>query len=558
MPKKRSDLNIEQTSAPEYITCEVVPSTETEVLDDSQSKLSKPSRRGRHQSIKRPVTSPDIFPDGTINRMASNRLIWEGCNILTQAENLGWVQSEDGSPVYESSVAKGKGFVSFWVTNDLFSKYPAALEGEAALALIEQFDIRAACMHLIYAAHATQLDRPWEQSFVLSDSQLERYLGLDQNRNFKNKQQKLQLMLELAKQPCHLLVYVSWPDQGKVKAFNISRTWLWEIAEPVMHFQECLEDEDGKAVGEKQLVGFTLRIRCGYWAQYFLNQERIQDKLGYYEYGILSQGLLTDIMSTWHHHEGAARLMTWLLFKTKVNRNSPLIIETLMKVAFGEKLVEDAKAGFRQRSKLVRLWLTSLKVLIEKGWRLTPDPDTYPMQYWIESQESAPLAQIPDDPEQAAAFWAEDATKAKGQRLTDLTKRTRQSFDQLLTSKLWIQPPSAIAEKLDAIDEYRKPQRGKFTAKAASTLASLSENAEAVLSANVLDKKGKSLGSTGKAPTEVTGELVKQQRAARRLSQRDLASLTGISQKMISMIENGDRTISPTNRERLLQVFQQM
>jgi hypothetical protein len=81
--------------------------------------------------------------------------------------------------------------------------------------LIEQFDIRAACLHLIYAAHATQLERPWEQSFVLSDTQLERYLGLDKNHKL-NKQQKLELMLELAKQPCHLLVYVSWPEKEQL------------------------------------------------------------------------------------------------------------------------------------------------------------------------------------------------------------------------------------------------------------------------------------------------------------------------------------------------------
>jgi DNA-binding transcriptional regulator YiaG len=559
MPTQKPRATNQQTSAQSYESYEPDSLAPAENAEPSDRQLDQPRRRrGRYPTVKRPATNSDLFPDGEINRMASNRLIWEGCNILTQGENLGWVQSGDGSPYYESPVAKGKGYVSFWVTNDLHAKHPAVLEGEAALALIEQFDIRAACMHLIYAAHATQLERPWEQSFVLSDTQLERYLGLDQNRNFKNKQQKLQLMLEMAKQPCHLLVYVSWPDQGKVKAFTVSRTWLWEIAEPMLHFQECLAGEDGQALGEKHLVGFTLRIRCGYWAQYFLNQERLQDKSGYYEYGILSQGVLSDIMSTWHHYEGAARLMTWLLFKTRVNRNSPLIVETLMKVAFGEKLVESAKEGFRQRAKLVRLWTTSLKVLLEKGWGLNPDPETYPFQYWPESYSSEPLNQIPDDPEQAAEFWAEDAAKSTGKRLTDTTKRTRASFEQLLSSKLWIQPPAAIAEKLDAIDVYRKPQHEKLSSRTSAVpeAQALSSGAMGQI-LGLMSPQAKTKGNTGEEAIELTGELVKQMRTARRLSQRDLASLTNISQKMISMIETGERSISSVNRERLLKAFQQ-
>ena len=518
----------------------------------TQPKLPKPRRRGRHPSFKRPIASPDIFADGETNRMASNRVIWEGCNVLTQGESLGWVQTDEGLPYYESPVAKGKGFISFWVTNELFSKQPGALEGEAALALIEEFDIRAACMHLIYAAHATQLDRPWEESFVLSDTQLERYLGLDQNRNFKNKQEKLQMMLDLAKQPCHLLVYVSWPDQGKVKGFSVSRTWLWEIAEPVMHFQDCLDDGHGKPLGEKQLIGFTLRIRCGYWAQYFLNQERLLDKTGYYEYGILSQGLLHDIMSTWHHYEGAARLMTWLLFKTRVNRTSPLLVETLMKVAFGETLLAEAKAGFRQRAKLVRLWLTSIKVLLDRGWTLTPDVDTYPPQYWVEPFASSELAEIPNDPEQAATFWAEDATHPTGQRVTDRTKRSRESFDQLLASRLWIQPPAVIAEKLNELEGYRTTQRDKHLTPAASP-----DSGAIAQSSSSLTVPVKPPTTPPTAHDSITGEWVRRQRTARKLSQRDLAGWTGISQKMISLIENGERSISPTNRDRLLRAFQQ-
>ncbi len=540
-PSGASQSNPEDTVVLE--TTAQLTSIQAVPVPDDGSVAPPSARPGRPHTFKRPSTSPNLFPDGATERMASNRLIWEGCNILTQGENVGWVQTEDGSPYYESLVAKGKGFVSFWLTNDLFAKHPAVLEGEAAIALIEQFDIRAACIHLIYAAHATQLERPWEQSFVLSDTQLERYLGLDQNKKL-NKQQKLHLMLELAKQPCRLLVYVSWPEQGKVPMFTVSRTWLWEIAEPMLHFQDCLQDEDGNPVGQKQLVGFTLKIRCGNWAEHFLNQEKLQDKAGYYEYGILSKELLHDLMSTWHHHEGAARLMTWLLFKTKVNRHSPLIVETLMKVAFGEDLVQAARESSKERKRVVRLWLTSIKALLEKGWRIEIDRETYPAQYWVESPNDQAIAEIPDDPEEAVEFWAKDAQAAPGSRITDTRKRLRGSFDQLLNGRLWIQPPLAIAEKLDAIAEYRR------------ALSKDPEPQEPMVNTVVQTRKVKR-SCNGNQPTLPqstieSGEQLKLFRLAQGWSQSVLAAKIERSVSWVKMVESGKRRVQPEDRSKLL------
>ncbi|MBD1810038.1 helix-turn-helix transcriptional regulator [Microcoleus sp. FACHB-SPT15] len=505
------------------------------------SSVSTPKRKGRYRCIKRLPTSPDLFPDGKTNRMASNKLIWEGCNILTQAKNLGWVDSEKGSLCYQSPVAKGQGYVSFWVSDDLHGLNPAVLEGEVALALIDQFDIRAACIHLIYAAHATQLDRPWEQQFVLSDTQLERYLGLEQNRNLKNKQEKLNLLLALAKQPCSLLMYVSWPEKGTVGAFSVSRTWLWEIAEPILHYQNCFHDEQGNPIGEKLLVGFTLKVRCGNWAQYFLNEEKRRNKSGYYEYGIVSSGVLRDLMSLWHHHEGAARLMTWLLFKTRVNRNSPLTVEMLMKVAFGEKMLDAAIASSKERKKLVRRWETTLKVLIERGWNIQPDPETYPPQYWPEMVNVSPLMDIPDAPEEAAEFWALDAASGEGTRLTDITKRTRGSFERLLGGRLWVHPPAEIAEKLDEIDKPKKPhptqkRRQKAPVKSAPRNVTAPFNQQ-------------------QDCTKLTGERVRELRIARGLSVTQLAELAEMGKSTVSMIETGKRSITPKTQKRLKQAL---
>jgi ribosome-binding protein aMBF1 (putative translation factor) len=531
---------------------ESIASQTSEKIEPATTKqLRKTTRRGRYSSVDRPPVSADLFPNAVIHPIATNRVIWESCNILSQGENIEWQSADDGSPHYKSLVAKGKGFISFFVTKDLFAKHPSVLEGEAALALIEEFDIRAACMHLIYAAHATQSERPWEQSFTLSDTQLERYLGLDQNKKL-NKQQKLELMLEWAKQPCHLLVYVSYPDQGRVKGFTVSRTHLWEMTEPMLHFQECIQDENGQAVGEKQWVGFTLRIRCGYWAEYFLNRERLQDKSGYYEYGFLSKGLLNDIMSTWHHHTGAARLMMWLLFKTRVNRHSPLSVETLMKVAFGSEELQTARTNSKERKRIVRLWLTSLKTLTEKGWKIEPDGATYPSEYWIETPTAQAISQIPDDPEAAIAFWSQDAELPEGDRVTDFKKRVRGSFEQLLKGRIWIQPPTEIEEKLGEITESRRsPQRERNQSSSSGVERDYSRRSDHT-AAELPPAIAQSSDSISKVQLSITsGEELRNFRIAQGWTQKALATKLERSVSWVKMVEKGERNIQPEDQKKL-------
>jgi DNA-binding XRE family transcriptional regulator len=506
-------------------------------FDDGDRPLKKVEvTRANKSGSQRPLPSPDLFADGDTSYAASSRVIWEGANILTQRSDLPWLVSNEGEAYYKSLVAKGKGSVSFWLTEDLFSKAPTVLEQDLAIALIEQFDLRAACLHLIYAAHATQLDRPWEETFTINDIQLEQYLGLNKNKKL-TKQQKLQLMLKLAKQPCHLLVYVSYPEQGRVPTFSVSRTWLWEIAEPVLHFQECLSDEDGE-LGEATLVGFTLNIRCGMWAKYFLNEEMRRQKNGYYEYGILSKELIQDIMSTYHHYEGAARLMTWLLFKTKINRKSPLTVEMLLRIAFGEKTLQEAIADAKPRAKLVESWIKTLKALFEKGWNITPDPQTYPLSYWVDSGKSSLFNEIPDDPDEALEFWAKDASLETGSRLTDRTRRERGSFTRFLNGRLWIQPPKAIADRLDAIEQARWGGNKEIESKQIPSSA-----------------QAQPLTMVKRLKEIESGEHLKQLRIAKGLNQTDLSERIGRSLSWIKMVETGKRKIQPKDHLALLAVF---
>jgi len=179
-------------------------------------------------------------------------------------------------------------------------------------------------MHLIYAAYATQLERPWEQELIIDDRQTESYLGLKKRTDW-TRQEKLAIIEEIAQQPCKITTFVSYPTQGKIKGFTLEEGTLWHILGKRYQYQENL-------FGEKELIGISFIVKPGLWAKYFLNEEGWKDAIAHRQQSFLSKTILESIMGIWQHHEGAARLMMWLLFKTQFDQNSLLLVHTLMEV----------------------------------------------------------------------------------------------------------------------------------------------------------------------------------------------------------------------------------
>ena len=435
-------------------------------------------------------TSPDLFPNGkTTTRMASALPIWEASNILTQRKDLPWGADSKGKLRYARNVENGEGAVHFWVTEQIEDESPATLAGAAALAVIDTFDIRAACMHLIYAAHATQIDRPWEQEFVISDRQIEEYLGL-KKRTDKNKQQKLALIQEIAKQPCKITTFVSWPTQSRMKGFTIEEGRLWHLLGTRYHYQQDL-------FGNKELSGVTFIVRAGLWARYFLNEEGRRNKNALCEYSTLSKSSLRDVMSVWQHREGAARLMVWLLFKTRLERQEPMSVMMLMDVAFGTERIEQAKQDSQSRKRFANLWDETLHLLQVRDWCIHFDPETYP-------PELQPLGLGRSRPSRPRGF-----------------------FDRLLQAQLWITPLEDWHDSSMTLDDTDE-------------LASVEPEPE----------------PEPEPETGLTGGQIKAMRLGYGWSQRKLAALTGLSQGLISQLETGGRSLTPDNREALSRIFE--
>ena len=377
----------------------------------SRTKKSTP-KKALSQAVKptldleleRLQTHPNLFESDKKAPMASAIPIFELSKILTQKHNLSWGNDANGKLCYFTNSDSGS--IHFWVTDDIVGESPETLAGAAALAFLEKLDIRAACLHLIFAAHAAQLKRSWEEDLVIDDRQIESYLGLDRRTDL-SRSHKIALIKNLVEQPCKITTFINWPKQAKRRGFTVEEGRLWHLMGTRYHYQPDL-------LGNKTVTGMTFIVRAGLWAKYFLNEENDRAHTAFYQRSMLPKLLLESIMSLWQHREGAARLMVWLLFKSQgVLPSEPFYVKTLLEIAYGAAPIEQAKSDRLKRKKLANDWDEILLCLHERGWRLNFD-ESYPSEI------------------QPPGFG----------RTTD--RRPKGFFKQLLTARLWIEPEETL------------------------------------------------------------------------------------------------------------------
>ncbi|AUT03453.1 transcriptional regulator [Nostoc sp. CENA543] len=453
-----------------------------------KSPIPWQAKKGRCKVEPRDATSSDLFSNGKNNPFASAIAIWEACNLLAQRTSLNWEIDDAGYLCYRRQVNQGRGAIAFHI-QDPFQVSECAKN----ISAIETLDIRATCLHLIFAAHATVLDQPWEQEFAIDERQLEKYLGLEKRKDL-SKTAKLSLMKNLVQQACSLMISLDWPQQGRVPGFTVQNSRLWHLVNIQHHFQE----DD---LGCKYLIGLTFKIRAGLWSQYFLNKQGCKERSAFYQYGSLPKTVLTTVMSIWQQHEGAVRLMLWLLFKTKMGKEQRITVPTLLRIAYGEEKVTQASRHREERKRLLRTFENDLEVLNNLGIKPIFDPITYPLEIqplW------AKLVDIPEDPDEALEFWINDAGGET--RLTDTGPRGK--WNLLMNARIlaFELPPEWERQ----ISESEKKQRR---------------------TARVRRK----ISSAG----DLVGEQILQARKNLNLTQRELAKLTGKSQSWIRDVENG-------------------
>lgn len=465
------------------------------------------ARKGRCQTPNRIPTSPDLFANGKHHSFASAIPIWEASNLLSQRNSLPWETDAEGKLCYQRSFQRGQSQIAFWLAETSYAETPTPLDAEPASELLDIIDLRAASLHLVYAAHATDLERPWEETFTISDRQIESYLGLEKRKDL-NKLTKLLLMKEIAQAPCKVLAKIDWSPKGKVAGFSTGVSRLWHLSGLEHHFQT---DE----LGCRHLVGFTLTIKAGAWSRYFLNRRGARERAAYYQYGHLPRSVLSTVTSIWQQHEGAARMLLWLLFKLKMGRDQRLTLPTLMRVAYGESKIARANAERETRKRLLRTFEGDLEVLNEYGLKPVFDPDTYPpdiQPLW------ARLAEIPDDGDAAIEFWTNDGNSESS--LTDAAPRGK--WNRLMHARL-------LGFELPETWERQSKER---------SVAQRSQT-----------KTASRRSPSPTQPAALSGSQVAAARKSLKLSQRELAKQIGKSQSWVRDIENGRYTLNAKDRE---------
>lgn len=467
-------------------------------------------KKGRCKSSLLPAPVSHIFLNGKTTPFASAMVIWEACNVLAQRQTLSWETDAEGKLCYRRSVQRDRGEMRFRIAIDPEADELVPMTATDGQTAIAHFDLRSTCLHLIFAASVITLDRPWEQTFVINDQQIEQYLGLDKRKDL-TKLEKLKLIKDLVYQACQILVTLDWPRQGKVAAFNLAEHPVWQLLDTQYYFE--IDSQGGR-----HLIGLGFTVQAGIWTKYFLNKQQYRRQTAFYQYSLLPQSLLTEIMSHWQQHEGAVRMLVWLLFKLRLRGDHRITVRTLLRIAYGETRVLQATTVRGAHKRLLKTFEGDLETLYYYGLKPLFDPDSYPPEIqplWVR------VADIPEDAEAALEFWAEDAHHALS--LTGTAPRDK--WQRLHNARL-------LGFELPAVWQQPLPRKS-----AKRQRQSTPSNPSAA------------------QPHQISGSDIKAARQRQQLSQRMLAQRLGKSQSWIRDIENGRLSLSRNDQDRLRQML---
>ena len=463
-------------------------------------------KKGRRKSTLLPAAISEIFLSGKTTPFASSMVIWEACNVLAQRHHLPWQTNDEGKFYYSRPVHRGRGEICFQLAVNPESDTLVPMSRNEAIDAIAQFDIRATCLHLIFAAYAATVDCPWEESFVLNDQHIEQYLGLDKRKDL-TKLDKLTLIKELVYQSCQLIVGLDWPRQGKVQSFAPDEHPIWHLLNIEYYFEEDTKKD-------RHLIGLSFTIRAGIWAKHFLNKRDYRNQTAFYQYGTLPKSLLTEVMGNWQQHEGGVRILLWLLFKLRLGGDHRLTVRTLLRIAYGKDRLIEATTVRGAHKRLLKTFESDLETIYYYGLKPQFDPETYPddiQPLW------AKVADIPNDVDEALEFWVNDANQSRS--LTDTAPRDK--WQRLINARLL---GFELSEEWQQTVRRRVPKRRRKQAQSVQAIP-------------------------------LAGHDIKAARQRQKVTQRDLAERLGKSQSWVRDVEKGRFSISAEDYVRLQQTL---
>ena len=281
---------------------------------------------------------------------------------------------------------------------------------EQAEQIIDKFGFNTVKLHLIFAAHTMNQDRPWDSKFSLKASDVIKYLGWDKRTDLP-VHQKLNEIAKTAFVLDCLLVKSVWVEgRNKKGGINASTPTgrMWNVVVDPRGEQNL----EGKIEQPKEVY---ITVQPGLIFYSFLNKAGSKLKEALYQFGYLAQSILRIDP---YHDELALRLAIHLTIESRVHTSGKYQVETLLKHLLPHAKIDKARSDTRRGYDLKQRWDNALKLLKKLSWQIHFD-ESYPS-------------------------WLQPGSKLK----KPADARKMKIIEWLLNAKITIQPPQPIPELL--------------------------------------------------------------------------------------------------------------
>ncbi|RUS92790.1 hypothetical protein DSM106972_098090 [Dulcicalothrix desertica PCC 7102] len=389
----------------EEVATQIVESFTTELKNNTAS-LSVPDNA---ISEAVPVPESQLKP---IVPVPSSALMFSSMEAYTRKDL--WRQDTEGI-AYLQHRAKGNpnNYIEHYVSSpgDI-----TMLPWNEAQQIIDKFGFTTAKLHLIFAAHTMNQEKPWQSTFTLKASDIIQEFGWNKNHE-KPKPEKLLEIASTAFALDCLLVKTVWVEGRNKKgeiigSVPVGRMWNVQIkVSGQLNFEGKIDNPDE----------VYITIQPGLWTYDFLNRAGAKSREALYQFGYLAQQVLKIDP---YHDELALRLAIHLTLDSRVRLDGKYKVIELLEIAFPKTVTEQARLDRRRAFDLKLRWDSAIKLLPELGWQVVFDPETYPE--WLK----------PDSKD----------------------KKPKGYLEKLLDAKLTIKPPNPIPE-LIASKAKPKPKK---------------------------------------------------------------------------------------------------
>lgn len=475
----------------------------------STAKTTKRLRKPKNL----PFTKPPLFISKNYEMTATSAPIISATQAYLKHPD--WSQYSNGSLYFQKPFGKGR-YIEFYILHKQ-EHQPQYISDLAEHQILEQYGVMAARLHAVFATYAAAQAEPWKQPFVLRGSELIKTLKIYKSKKL-TKSQRLKAIADLALVVGTLGAVIHWYE-GELNLCIKERCLLW-IVSVQEYSQPNLFGEDD------DLCEAIIRVQPGLWTYNFLNSQGEQSRTALYQYGFISKQVF-DLDP--HQHKLASSLALYIIQNSRAHKNGIYTVHSLLSNVLPSYQIEQAVNDYRYGWRLKENLEEALLVLKDKvGIKVEFDDESYPQ--WLR-----PLWAMPDELSCLPA-------KQRNQQLLG-TKRLPDNYIQniLFPAKLTFKLPLSAQRHQN---QFKTPKSNEVSGNSQCQ----KKNHETLTSAST-PKLVKTSSKTSDVPKiidldqnkELTGDIVRLLRTAKRISQRKLAQSVGMSQSWIRDIENEGR-----------------